>query len=204
MKSSLGEAEGAAVRELPRKDVYKLSEVCQYTDTQPYVLRFWESEFPQLNPGKSASGQRLYRRRDIDLVNRIKELLYDEEFTLERARQQLSDELAGGKPVSPAQRAPRRSAAPAAKPAPSGLPRREELAPAAGGSSSREIEMVPRQRYEDAVDEIDHLRLALKEAERACRKAQAAEAEARGLAERESARAEQACRCLERVLELLD
>jgi DNA-binding transcriptional MerR regulator len=74
---------------IPRKLFYKIGEVCQLTDTQPYVLRFWESEFPQLAPKKSRSGQRLYRRRDIDLVLEIKKLLYQEGFTIAGARKRL-------------------------------------------------------------------------------------------------------------------
>ncbi|HXH28803.1 MAG TPA: MerR family transcriptional regulator [Candidatus Polarisedimenticolia bacterium] len=75
--------------EIPRKLFYKIGEVCQLTDTQPYVLRFWESEFPQLAPTKSRSGQRLYRRKDIDLVLEIKQLLYQEGFTIAGARKKL-------------------------------------------------------------------------------------------------------------------
>ena len=82
---------------IPDKPHYKIGEVCQYTDTQPYVLRFWESEFPQLAPGKSRSGQRLYTRRDIDLVLKIKKLLYEEEFTIAGARKQLEMEDAASK-----------------------------------------------------------------------------------------------------------
>lgn len=75
--------------DIPRKLFYKIGEVCQLTDTQPYVLRFWESEFPQLAPKKSRSGQRLYRRKDIDLVLEIKKLLYQEGFTIAGARKKL-------------------------------------------------------------------------------------------------------------------
>ena len=74
---------------LPRKGLYKIGEVCQLTDTQPYVLRFWESEFPQLAPKKSRSGQRLYRQKDVDLVLQIKRLLYQEGFTIAGARKHL-------------------------------------------------------------------------------------------------------------------
>jgi len=73
----------------PRKSFYKIGEVCEITDTQPYVLRFWESEFPQLAPKKSRSGQRLYRQKDLDLVRQIKRLLYDEGCTIAGARQKL-------------------------------------------------------------------------------------------------------------------
>jgi DNA-binding transcriptional MerR regulator len=85
----------AAVAEIPDKPFYKIGEVCQYTDTQPYVLRFWESEFPRLAPQKSRSGQRMYTRRDIDLVLRIKQLLYEEEFTIAGARKKLEQEETG-------------------------------------------------------------------------------------------------------------
>jgi DNA-binding transcriptional MerR regulator len=78
----------------PRKAYYKVSEVCQITETQPYVLRFWESEFPQLAPKKSRTGQRLYRQKDVDLVLQIKRLLYQEGFTIAGARKRLG--LGGG------------------------------------------------------------------------------------------------------------
>jgi len=74
---------------IPRKLFYKLQEVCELTDTQPYVLRFWESEFTQLAPTKSRTGQRLYRKRDIDLVLEIKRLLNDEGQTIAAAREKL-------------------------------------------------------------------------------------------------------------------
>ena len=72
--------------EVPNKLFYKIGEVCELTDTQPYVLRFWESEFPQLAPRKNRSGQRVYQRKDIDTVLRIKKLLYDEEYTIAGVR----------------------------------------------------------------------------------------------------------------------
>ena len=75
--------------EIARKLFYKLNEVCQLTDTQPYVLRFWESEFAQLAPTRSRSGQRLYRRKDIDLVLSIKKLIQDEGMTIGAVREKL-------------------------------------------------------------------------------------------------------------------
>jgi DNA-binding transcriptional MerR regulator len=74
---------------IPDKLFYKATEVCQITDTQPYVLRFWESEFPQLASGKNRSGQRVYNRADIDLIFRIKKLLYQDEYTIAGARKAL-------------------------------------------------------------------------------------------------------------------
>lgn len=76
---------------IPDKLFYKAIEVCQITDTQPYVLRFWESEFPQLASEKNRSGQRVYRREDIDLILRIKQLLYQEEYTIAGARKALDE-----------------------------------------------------------------------------------------------------------------
>lgn len=78
--------------EIPDKLFYKASEVCQITDTQPYVLRFWESEFPQLASEKNRAGQRVYRRADIDLVFKIKTLLYQDEYTIAGARKAIDDE----------------------------------------------------------------------------------------------------------------
>jgi DNA-binding transcriptional MerR regulator len=77
---------------IPEKLYYKAAEVCQITDTQPYVLRFWESEFPQLASEKNRSGQRVYRRQDIDLVFRIKQLLYQEEYTIAGARRAIDED----------------------------------------------------------------------------------------------------------------
>lgn len=82
--------------EIPEKLFYKIGEVCEYTDTQPYVLRFWESEFPSLAPQKNRSGQRIYSRDDIELVLRIKKLLYEEEFTIAGARKRLEQEAGSG------------------------------------------------------------------------------------------------------------
>ncbi len=79
----------AKANKYPEKLFYKIGEVCRITDTQPYVLRFWESEFPQLSPQKNKAGQRVYRKKDIQLVFEIKKLLYDEEFTIAGARKKL-------------------------------------------------------------------------------------------------------------------
>ncbi len=75
--------------EIPEKLFYKVGEVCKFTDTQPYVLRFWESEFPQLAPNKNRTGQRVYTREDVETVLQIKKLLYDQEYTIADARRAL-------------------------------------------------------------------------------------------------------------------
>jgi DNA-binding transcriptional MerR regulator len=86
-------------RKIPNKLFFKIGEVCEITDTQPYVLRYWESEFPALAPAKNSSGQRIYRRRDIETVLRIKQLLYEEGFTIAGAKKRLESELQGRAPT---------------------------------------------------------------------------------------------------------
>jgi len=76
---------------------FKIGEVCDLTETQPYVLRFWETEFPTLAPQKNRSGQRIYRQRDVDLIRRIKTLLYEKEYTIAGARKVLETEGWTGK-----------------------------------------------------------------------------------------------------------
>jgi len=80
-------------KKIPNKLFFKIGEVCEITDTQPYVLRYWESEFPVLAPAKNNSGQRIYRRRDIETIFRIKELLYGEGFTIAGAKKKLEQEM---------------------------------------------------------------------------------------------------------------
>lgn len=72
--------------------LYKIGEVCRLADVQPYVLRYWETEFPSLAPNKSGGGQRLYTRREIDIILRIKQLLYSEGFTIAGAKKKLEAE----------------------------------------------------------------------------------------------------------------
>src|SRR5580765_1374156 len=83
--------------------LYKIGEVCKIADVQPYVLRYWETEFPPLAPNKSGGGQRLYTRREIDIILRIKQLLYSEGFTIAGAKKKLDFEIASpGGEVPPA------------------------------------------------------------------------------------------------------
>ncbi len=77
---------------IPDKLYFKIGEVAELTGIQPYVLRYWETEFGTLHPAKSRSGQRLYRRNDVLAVLRIKELLYRQGFTIAGARRRLSAE----------------------------------------------------------------------------------------------------------------
>ena len=76
--------------EIPDKLFFKISEVCEIVGVEPYVLRFWETEFPNFAPEKSKAGHRVYKRKDVENVLRVKELLYDRGFTIAGARKQLS------------------------------------------------------------------------------------------------------------------
>lgn len=76
----------------PKRDVFKAAEVCEVVQVPPYVLRSWEAEFPQLGQAPAAGGPRLYRRSDIELVLRIKQLVFDEGLTLSGARRRLEEE----------------------------------------------------------------------------------------------------------------
>jgi DNA-binding transcriptional MerR regulator len=78
----------------PDKDLYRIGEVSRLTATKQFVLRYWEKEFPTLQPVKSPKGHRLYRRQDIETVFVIKRLLYDEGFTIAGARRHLRDQAA--------------------------------------------------------------------------------------------------------------
>jgi len=75
---------------IPERLYFRIGEVSKLTHTKPFVLRFWETEFPTLKPAKSKSGHRLYRRRDIELVLEIKRLLYGKGFTISGARKHLA------------------------------------------------------------------------------------------------------------------
>jgi DNA-binding transcriptional MerR regulator len=82
---------------IPDKLYFRIGEVATLCRLPAYVLRFWESEFPQLRPVKSSTGQRMYRRRDVESVLRIKQLLYEQGFTISGARQQLRAETKSDK-----------------------------------------------------------------------------------------------------------
>ena len=77
---------------IPDKLYFRIGEVASLCRLPAYVLRFWETEFPQLKPVKSSTGQRMYRKRDVESVVRIKKLLYEDGFTIAGARVQLRDE----------------------------------------------------------------------------------------------------------------
>lgn len=86
------------VPEIPDKLYFKIGEVSELLGVEPYVLRYWESEFAVLSPKKSGTGHRLYRRKDVELLLRIKHLLYEKKYTIEGARLALHAESKAPKP----------------------------------------------------------------------------------------------------------
>jgi DNA-binding transcriptional MerR regulator len=81
---------------IPEKLFFRIGEVCDLIKVQPHVLRYWETEFPMLAPQKNRAGQRVYRRKDVEMVFRIRDLLYEEKFTIAGAKKRLLDEIRGG------------------------------------------------------------------------------------------------------------
>ena len=85
--------------EIPDKLYFRIGEVSTLLGVEPYVLRYWETEFPTLAPKKSGTGHRLYRRKDVELLLRIKSLLYEKRFTIEGARQSLHADSPKARPA---------------------------------------------------------------------------------------------------------
>src|ERR1700722_7281908 len=106
-ENSAEQTSGLAPQEIPDKLYFRIGEVARLAGIKPYVLRFWETEFPSLGPKKSGTGHRLYRRKEVEMVLEIKRLLYEKRFTIEGARKFLDTR---GKPepartAKPAKRA---------------------------------------------------------------------------------------------------
>lgn len=119
-----------APTEIPDKLYFRIGDVSRIAAVKPFVLRFWESEFPQLAPKKSGTGHRLYRRKDVETVLEIKRLLYDERFTIEGARNYLQNRVVT--PIVKPVKAPKKQ-------------QRIAAAAAAAGAGAATVEVVPRQ-----------------------------------------------------------
>jgi DNA-binding transcriptional MerR regulator len=118
---------------IPEKLFFKIGEVCDIAGVQAHVLRYWETEFPMLQPQKNRAGQRTYRRRDVEMALRIKQLLYDEQYTIAGAKKKLAGELRG----------PSRENGQAAAPKPPG--RSLQPPPSLAGRLSRPANPAPLQ-----------------------------------------------------------
>jgi len=156
---------------------YKIGEACKALGIQPYVLRYWETEFPALAPSKSRSGQRVYSEKEIEIIRRIKELLYEEGYTIAGAKKKLEVELASGTLGEPAEE----PAATAATQPPDGEP--EPVAaspaepveapaaeppppppPASARRSARVAAAPPSALDSDAAEQIQRLRSGIEKA----------------------------------------
>ena len=87
----------SSLPEIPNRLYFRIGDVSQLVGVEPYVLRFWESEFPMLQPKKSKTGHREYKRKDVQLLLEIKRLLYDEGFTIPGARKAIRDHVRAGR-----------------------------------------------------------------------------------------------------------
>ncbi|MCP4655988.1 MAG: MerR family transcriptional regulator [bacterium] len=141
---------------MAKKLYYKIGEACKILDIQPYVLRYWETEFPFLNPNKSKSGQRVYSERELDVIRRIKELLYEEGYTIAGAKKKLEAEFEEQSSNSTAREgAGQTSAAGQAR------PRRRQAREKTSRSAS---EAEPRELDRGAVEKVQKLRAGIEEA----------------------------------------
>ncbi|MGA2739959.1 MAG: MerR family transcriptional regulator [Bryobacteraceae bacterium] len=91
----------SATPEIPDKLYFRIGEVAGLLAVEPYVLRYWETEFPSLAPKKSGTGHRLYRRKDVELLLKIKHLLYEKRYTIQGARQSLLNDSKANRPPAP-------------------------------------------------------------------------------------------------------
>jgi DNA-binding transcriptional MerR regulator len=152
---------------------HKIGEACKALGIQPYVLRYWETEFPALTPSKSRSGQRVYSEKELEIIRRIKELLYDEGYTIAGAKKKLEVELTSGAlgegrdedETTPAAKAPSPAAraAPPEKPAPARhkpSPPAGEEGPALDTGASKRIETLV-SGIEDALREAREIQALL-------------------------------------------
>lgn len=89
MRNAANSVAPAGLPEIPNKLVFRIGEVSRLTGVKPHVLRYWETEFPSIAPRKGSTGQRVYRRRDVETIFEIRHLLYDLRFTIEGARKRI-------------------------------------------------------------------------------------------------------------------
>jgi DNA-binding transcriptional MerR regulator len=89
-----------ALNPIAKKEYYSIGEVCEITDLKPHVLRYWETQFKGLAPVKNRAGNRAYRKREIEMVQLVKELLYEQKYTIEGARQRLAEMRKGSGQLS--------------------------------------------------------------------------------------------------------
>jgi DNA-binding transcriptional MerR regulator len=140
---------------------YKIGEACKELGIQPYVLRYWETEFPALAPSKSRSGQRVYSEKELEVIKRIKQLLYEEGYTIAGAKKKLETELVDGSLPDAAEptEMPTPEAAEEAPAAPVPRTARKKAAPPAP-----ELPATPPTLDSDAAERIQTLRSGVEKA----------------------------------------
>jgi len=149
----------AAKARVQKRLYYKIGEACKALGIQPYVLRYWETEFPALTPSKSRSGQRVYSQKELEIIRRIKELLYEEGYTIAGAKKKLEGELATGFLGEPDGEEPEEEtaaepSAPEAAPAAPPEPRTATPAPAPAAESGVDTDAAERvQRLLSGIEE---------------------------------------------------
>jgi DNA-binding transcriptional MerR regulator len=140
---------------------YKIGEACKELGIQPYVLRYWETEFPALAPSKSRSGQRVYSEKELEIIKRIKQLLYEEGYTIAGAKKKLETELASGSlEEEEGEAAAEAPAAPVSPAAPPAKPARRKAAEAPAPPASEP----PAPLDTDAAEQIQTLRSGIEKA----------------------------------------
>jgi DNA-binding transcriptional MerR regulator len=142
---------------------YKIGEACKELGIQPYVLRYWETEFPALAPSKSRSGQRVYSEKELEIIRRIKQLLYEEGYTIAGAKKKLEVELASGLGEEDGEAAAAPPDVPE-PPAPSAKPSRRKVAEAPAASVLAEAPEAPAALDMDAAERIQTLRSGIEKA----------------------------------------
>ena len=143
---------------MAKKLFYRIGEACKQLDIQPYVLRYWETEFPVLNPKKSKAGQRVYSEEELGLIRRIKQLLYEEGYTIAGAKKKLdSGARAGGLAGRTGGRARgRRDAREASA--------RRAASSAVTGGHAEPLERAPGVLDSSAAQQVERLRSGVREA----------------------------------------
>ena len=136
-----------------KKLFHRVNEVSRITGLKPYVLRYWETEFPQLSPEKDDNDQRRYRQSDIDIILRIKHLLYSEKFTIDDARTQIEEETAPEAKTTASRKRTKTKSAPKAQkarkaPKRSRRSKKRTSSPAPGGGLLGEIATIRSELHD--------------------------------------------------------
>ena len=146
---------------IPDKLFFKIGEVCDLVGVQAHVLRYWETEFPMLSPQKNQSGQRSYRKKDVEIALKIKQLLYKEMFTIAGARKKLQSDARQGSQAKPAAATPASSASSGFQPVVASDGRAQmlfDIAPPAEGETPAELSDSQRQTIRKIASELVELR----------------------------------------------